>query len=135
MEHDSRDEIEQEAEHERAERGGPEAETAGDAAAAGLIGPDQPGGPSPIPEIGDGGPPSPPGPAAADPSLAPQERDPSLVTPRMERDEDSQPTAGGAIPASDLPPAERARLAHEVDSPSIPERDRAILRPKKPDED
>lgn len=133
MENDPRSEIEHEAEEAREERGGPVAETAGDAAAEGLIGPDQPGGAPPGPEVDtDGGPDALPGPATADPSLAPQERDPSLVTPRMERDDLPQAGASGAIPASDLPPAERARLAHEPMSP-VPEQDRGVLRPKKRD--
>jgi hypothetical protein len=134
MDTDPMQEIEQEAEERREELDEPQVETAGDAAAQGLIGPDQPGGPPPAPEVDlDGGPPSPPGPAKADPSLAPQERDPSLVTPRMERDgTPGIDSGGGAIPASDLHPAERARLAHEPIG-EVPERDRGRLRPPKSD--
>ena len=130
MEQDPREQIEQEAEERREELDIPDVDNAGDAAAEGLIGPDQDGGPPPHPEVElEGGPPNPPGPATGDPDAPIQERDPSLVTPRMERD--TATGAGTAIPASDLHPAERARLAHEPERPQVPESDRPILRPRR----
>ena len=134
MEQDPREQIEQEAEERREELDVPAVDNAGDAAAEGLIGPDQEGGPPPAPEVElEGGPPNPPGPATGDPAAPAQERDPSLVTPRVERETAAQP--GLAIPAADLPLAERARLALDPNQPPMPERDRPILRPRKGDGD